>query len=113
MTANEYYSTVDAAVQRAYDVLIKHNLRPQKYRIHIRAKGLSSPTEPHALTISTADGSVWVASAGGGAVRVFKASFPFRCLEEVDPFGSDAFASIVVNRMTELIRKVRNTGRRL
>ncbi len=102
-TQEEYHSKVDAAVQRAYDVLIRHNLRPQKYRIHIRAKGLSSPTEPHALTISTADGSVWVTES----------SFPFRCLEEIDPFGSDAFASIVANRMSELIRKVRNTGRRL
>jgi len=102
-TQEEYYRKVDAAVQRAYDVLIKHNLRPQKYRIHIRTKGLSSPSEPHALTISTADGSVWVTES----------SFPFRCLEEIDPFGSDAFASIVANRMTELIRKVRNTGRRL
>lgn len=100
MTANEYYMKVDAAVQRAYDVLIRHNLRPQKYRIHIRAKGMSSPTEPHALTISTADGSVWVTET----------SFPFRCLEEIDPFGSDAFASIVNNRMTELIRKVRTAG---
>ena len=106
MTANaqeEYYRKVDAAVQRAYDVLIRHNLRPQKYRVHIRAKGFSSPTEPHALTISTADGSLWVTET----------SFPFRCLEEIDPFGSDAFASIVANRMTELIKKVRNTGRRL
>jgi hypothetical protein len=99
----EYYRKVDAAVQRAFDVLIKHNLRPQKYRIDIRANGFSSPTEPHALTISTADGSV----------SVTETSFPFRCIEEVDAFGSDAFASIVANRTTELIGKVRNTGRRL
>jgi hypothetical protein len=106
MTASiqeEYDRKVDAGVQRAYDVLIKNNLRPQKYRIDIRAKGFSSPTEPHALTISTADGSV----------SVTETSFPFRCLEEVDAFGSDAFASIVADRMTELIRQVRNTGRRL
>ncbi|HKQ23035.1 MAG TPA: hypothetical protein VJT81_01155 [Burkholderiales bacterium] len=106
MTASaqeEYRRKVEAAVQRAYDVLMKHNLRPQKYRVHIASKGLSNSTEPHALSISTADGSVWVTEA----------SFPFRCLEEVDPFGSDAFASIVADRMTELIRKVRNTGRRL
>ena len=102
-TQEEYFRKVDAAVQRAYDVLIRHNLRPQKYRIHIRVKGFSSPTEPHALTISTADGSVWVTET----------SFPFRCIEEIDPFGSDAFASIVANRMAELIGKVRNTGRRL
>jgi hypothetical protein len=44
---------------------------------------------------------------------VTETSFPFRCLEEVDPFGSDAFASIVANRMTELIRKMRSTGHRL
>jgi hypothetical protein len=106
MTASnqqEYYRKVDAAVQRAYDVLIKHNLRPQKYRIHIGAKGFSSPTEPLALTISTADGSV----------SVTETSVPFRYLEEGDAFGSDAFASIVADRTTELIRKVRNTGRRL
>jgi hypothetical protein len=102
-TQEEYRKKVDAAVQRAYDVLIRHNLRPQKYRVHISSKGLSNATEPHALSISTADGSVWVTEA----------SFPFRCLEEIDPFGSDAFASIVADRMTELIRKVRNTGRRL
>ncbi len=99
----EYDRKVDAAIQRAYDVLIRHNLRPHKYRIYIRAKGVSSLTETHSLSISTADGSVWVTET----------SFPFRCLEEVDPFGSDAFASIVANRMTELIGKVRNTGRRL
>ena len=103
ITQNQYYEKVDAAVQTAYDVLIKHNLRPQKYRIHIRSTGLSSPSEPHALTISTADGSVWVTES----------MFPFRCLEEIDPFGSDAFSVMVADRLAELVRKVRSSGRPL
>jgi hypothetical protein len=64
---------------------------------------LSNPAETHALTISTADGSVWVTEK----------SFPFRCLEDIDPFGSDAFSSIVANRAAELVRKVRHAGQRL
>ncbi len=99
----EYFSKVDAAVQRAYDVLLKHHLRPYNYRVHIRSKGLSTPAEPHALTISTADGSVWVTET----------SFPFQCLEDIDPFGGDAFSSIVTSRVTELVRKMRQAGQRL
>jgi hypothetical protein len=99
----EYYRKVDAAVQLAYDLLTKHNLRPQKYRVHIRSMGYSDPKEPHALTISTADGSVWVTET----------SFPFRCLEEMDPFGGDAFSSIVADRLRELVKKVRHSGRAL
>jgi hypothetical protein len=97
----EYFKKVDDAVQRAANVLVKHHLRPQNYRVHIRSKGASSPNEPHALSISTADGALWVTET----------SFPFRCIEEVDPFGSDAFCSIVSRQMTELIRKVRQAGR--
>jgi hypothetical protein len=97
----DYFRKVDDAVQRAANVLAKHKLQPQKYRVHIRSKGISSPTEPHSLTISTADGTVWVTEA----------SMPFRCIEEVDPFGSDAFCSIVSRQMTELIRKVRQAGK--
>jgi hypothetical protein len=96
----EYYKKVEAAVKRATDVLVKHRLQPNKYRVHIRSTGLSSPSEPHTLTISTADGSVWVSEA----------SFPFRCIEEIDPFGSDAFHNVVANRMTELVKKVRQSG---
>jgi hypothetical protein len=102
-TQEEYFNKVDAAVRRATDVLVKHHLQPKKYRVHIRSTGLSNPSEPHTLTISTADGSVWVTEA----------SFPFRCIDEVDPFGSDAFYSIVASRMTELVRKVRQSGRPL
>jgi len=97
----DYFKKVDDAVQRAANVLVKHKLHPQKYRVHIRSKGISSPSEPHTLTISTADGTVWVTEA----------SMPFRCIEEVDPFGSDAFCSIVSRQMTELIRKVRQAGK--
>lgn len=96
-----YFRKVDDAVQRATDMLVRHQLQPQKYRIHIRSKGVSSPSEPHVLSISTADGELWVTET----------SFPFRCIEEVDPFGSDAFCSIVSHQMTELIRKVRQAGR--
>jgi hypothetical protein len=99
----EYYKVVDAAVQRATNVLVRHQLQPKKYRVHIRSVGLSSPSELHTLTISTADGSVWVTEA----------SFPFRCIEEEDPFGSDAFHTIVANRMKELVKKVRQSGRAL
>lgn len=98
---DDYFRKVDDAVQRAANVLVKHQLQPQNYRVHIRSKGGSSPSEPHALSISTADGAVWVTET----------SFPFRCIEEVDPFGSDAFCSIVSRQMTELIRKVRQAGR--
>jgi hypothetical protein len=102
-TQEEYYRKVDEAVQLAYDLLTKHNLRPQKYRVHIRSMGYSTPTEPHSLTISTADGSVWVTET----------QFPFRCLEEMDPFGGDAFSSIVSDRVRELVKKVRHSGRPL
>ncbi|HKB84408.1 MAG TPA: hypothetical protein VKD04_14545 [Burkholderiales bacterium] len=98
---DDYFSKVDDAVQRANNILVRHQLQPQKYRVHIRSKGVSSPSEPHALSISTADGAVWVTET----------SFPFRCIEEVDPFGADAFCSIVSRQMTELIRKVRQAGK--
>lgn len=98
---DDYVRKVDDAVQRATNILRRHRLQPQKYRVHIRSKGVSSPSEPHALSLSTADGAVWVTET----------SFPFRCIEEVDPFGSDAFCSIVSRQMTELIRKVRQAGR--
>ena len=101
LAQDAYFKTVDNAIQRATDILVKHHLQPQKYRVQIRSKGKSSPDEPHAMTISTADGAVWVTET----------SFPFRCIEEVDPFGSDAFCSIVARQMTELIRKVRLAGR--
>ena len=97
----DYLRTVNDAVQRATNILVKHHLQPQKYRIHIQSKGNSSPAAPHSLSISTADGSLWVTEA----------SFPFRCIQEVDPFGSDAFCSIVSNQMMALIRKVRQAGR--
>jgi hypothetical protein len=97
----DYFRKVDDAVQRAANVLVRHHLQPQNYRVHIRSKGVSSPSEPHTMSISTADGAVWVTET----------SFPFRCIEEVDPFGSDAFCSIVSRQMTELIRKVRQAGR--
>jgi len=97
----DYFTTVNDAVQRATNILVKHHLEPRKYRIHIQSKGASSPTEPHSLSISTADGALWVTEA----------SFPFRCIQEVDPFGSDAFCSIVSNQMMALIRKVRQAGR--
>ena len=102
-TQQDYYNKVDAALQCVYDVLIRHNLRPQKYRVYIRSNGFSSPTEPHALTISTADGSIWVTET----------SFPFSCLEDIDPYGSGAFTSIVADRLTELVKKIRSTGLRL
>jgi hypothetical protein len=97
----DYFKKVDDAVQRATDILVRHHLKPQKYQVHIRSKGISSPSEPHALSISTADGAVWVTET----------SFPFRCIEEVDPFGSDAFCSIVSSQLKELIRKIRQSGR--
>lgn len=99
----EYFDKVDAAIERAHGILTKHHVPSQKFRVHIRSLGLSSPTEPHALTISTADGSMWVTET----------SFPFRCLEDVDPFGSDAFSSIVSDRLKELLRKMKCAGRRL
>ncbi len=98
-----YFRTVDDAVQRATNILIRHQLLPQNYRVHIRSKGVCSPNEAHALSISTADGALWVTET----------SLPFRCIEEVDPFGSDAFCSIVSRQMTELIRKVKQAGRML
>ena len=97
----DYRKKVDDAVQRATNILVKHQLQPQKYRVHIRSKGDNNPAEAHALCLSTADGEVWVPET----------SFPFRCIEEVDPFGSDAFCSIVSRQMTELIRKVVQAGR--
>ena len=97
----QYQRTVDEALQRATKILVKHQLEPQKYRVHIRSKGVSGPDDPHALSISTADGAFWVTEA----------SLPFRCIEEVDPFGGDAFSSIVSNQMMALIRKVRQAGR--
>jgi hypothetical protein len=103
MQQAEYFKTVDAAVARATNVLARHHLQPQKYRVHIRSKGLSDPSEQHALSISTADGAVWVTEA----------SFPFRCIAEVDPFGADAFCSIVAEKLTELVRKIRQAGRAL
>ncbi|MEO8164694.1 MAG: hypothetical protein ABI619_04790 [Betaproteobacteria bacterium] len=80
---------------------MRHKLQPQKYRVHIRSKGDCNASEPHALSLSTADGTVWVTET----------SFPFRCIEEVDPFNSDAFCSIVSRQMMELIRKVRQAGK--
>ena len=100
---DDYFRQVDDAVQRANHILVRYHLQPQKYRVHIRSKGVSSPSEPHALSISTADGAVWVTET----------SFPFRCIEEIDPFGSDAFCSIVSRQMIELIRKVKQAGRML
>ena len=100
---DDYFRQVDDAVQRATHILVRYQLQPQKYRVHIRSKGVSSPREPHALTISTADGAVWVTET----------SFPFRCIEEIDPFGGDAFCSIVSRQMTALIRKVKQAGRML
>ena len=97
----DYRRKVDDAVQRATTILVKHHLQPQKYRVHIRSKGDSNPGAPHTLALSTADGAVWVTET----------SIPFRCIEEVDPFGSDAFCSIVSRQMMELIRKVRQAGR--
>ena len=97
----EYLKKVDDAVQRATDILVKHRLQSQKYQVHIRSKGTNGPSDPHTLSLSTADGAVWVTET----------SFPFRCLEEVDPFGSDAFCSIVSRQMMELIRKVRQAGK--
>jgi hypothetical protein len=97
----DYFKTVDDAVQRATNILVKHKLQPQKYRVHIRSKGATSPNELHTLSLSTADGALWVTET----------SIPFRCIEEVDPFGSDAFCSIVSRQMMELIRKVRQSGR--
>ena len=99
----DYFSTVDAAIARAHYILSRHRVPSRKFRVHIRSLGLSSPAEPHALTISTADGSMWVTEK----------SFPFQCLEDVDPFGSDAFASIVADRLAELLRKMKSAGRRL
>ena len=98
---DDYFRKVDDAVQRAANVLVRHHLQPQKYKVHIRSKGISSPSEPHTVSISTADGALWVTET----------SVPFCCIEEVDPFGSDAFCSIVSRQMTELIRKVRQAGR--
>ena len=98
---DDYFRMVDDAVQRATNILLRHQLQPQKYRVHIHSKGVSSASEPHALSISTADGAVWVTET----------SFPFRCIEEIDPFGSDAFCSIVSRQMTALIRKVKQAGR--
>ena len=97
----DYVRKVDDAVQRATNILVKHQLQPQKYQVHIRSKGVNGPSDPHTLSLSTADGAVWVTET----------SFPFRCIEEVDPFGSDAFCSIVSRQMMELIRKVRQAGR--
>jgi hypothetical protein len=102
-TQDDYFTKVDDAVQRANNILVRHQLQPQKYRVHIRSKGIASRNEAHVLSISTADGAVWVTET----------SFPFRCIEEVDPFGSDAFCSIVSSQMTELIRKVKQAGRTL
>jgi hypothetical protein len=102
-TQQDYFSKVDAATRHAYDVLIRHNLRPQKYRVQICTQGISSPDAPHALTISTAD----------GAVSVTDPSVPFSCIEDIDPFGSDAFGAIVATRMAELIRKLKHNGRPL
>jgi hypothetical protein len=99
----DYYRKVDAAIERAHNILSRHHVPPRKFRVHIRSLGLSSPAEPHALTISTADGSMWVTET----------SFPFRCLEDVDPFGSDAFATIVSDRLAQLLRKMKSAGRRL
>ena len=101
LAQTDYVRKVDDAVQRATNILVKHKLQPQKYRVHIRSKGGTGPSDPHALSISTADGAVWVTET----------CFPFRCIEEVDPFGSDAFCSIVSRQMMELIRKVRQAGR--
>ena len=98
---DDYFRMVDDAVQRATNILLRHQLQPKKYRVHIHSKGVSSASEPHALSISTADGAVWVTET----------SFPFRCIEEIDPFGSDAFCSIVSRQMTDLIRKVKQAGR--
>ena len=103
LAQDAYVRTVDDAIQRATDILVRHHLQPQKYRVQIRSKGVSSPSEPHALSLSTADGAVWVTET----------SFPFRCIEEVDPFGSDAFCSIVARQMAELIRKVKQAGKML
>ena len=97
----DYRKKVDDAVQRATKILAKHHLQPQKYQVHIRSKGVNGPSAPHTLSLSTADGAVWVTET----------SFPFRCIEEVDPFGSDAFCSIVSRQMMELIRKVRQAGK--
>jgi hypothetical protein len=97
----DYRKKVEDAVQRATNILAKHHLKPQKYRVHIRSKGDSCAGEPHALSLSTADGALWVTET----------VIPFRCIEEVDPFGSDAFCSIVSAQMMALIRKVREAGR--
>lgn len=97
----EYRRKVDDAVQRATNILVRHKLHPQKYRVHIRSKGDCNSGEPHALSLSTADGAVWVTET----------SIPFRCIEEADPFNGDAFCSIVSRQMMELIRKVRQAGR--
>ena len=97
----DYFRTIDDAVQRAGKILVKHHLQPKKYQVHIRSVGATRPDVPHALSISTADGALWVTET----------TFPFRCIEEVDPFGSDAFCTIVSKQMTELIRKVRQAGR--
>jgi hypothetical protein len=99
----DYYRKVDAAIERAHDILDRHHVPSQKFRVHIRSLGLSNPAEQHALTISTADGSMWVTEK----------TFPFRCLEDIDPFGSDAFATIVSERLAELLRKMKSAGRRL
>jgi hypothetical protein len=97
----DYRRKVDDAVQRATNILAKHHLKPQKYRVHINPKGSVGPGEPHTLSLSTADGELWVTET----------VIPFRCIEEVDPFGSDAFCSIVSAQMMALIRKVRQAGR--
>ncbi|MFL6581634.1 MAG: hypothetical protein ACJ8G2_12895 [Burkholderiales bacterium] len=97
----DYRRKVDDAVRRATNILAKHHLQPQKYRVHINPKGELGPGEPHTLSLSTADGAVWVTET----------VIPFRCIEEVDPFGSDAFCSIVSAQMMALIRKVRQAGR--
>ena len=97
----EYQRKVEDAVQRATNILAKHHLKPQKYRVHINPKGDIGPGEPHTLALSTADGALWVTET----------VVPFRVIEEVDPFGSDAFCSIVSAQMMALIRKVRQAGR--
>ncbi len=100
-TQLDYSKVVDAATRHAYDVLIKHNLRPNKYRVQLHTRGVSSDRAPHSLTISTADGSV----------SVTEPSVPFSCIEDIDPFGTDAFGTIVASRMAELIRKLKHSGR--
>ena len=72
----DHVKTVGDADHGITTILPGHGLTPPYYRMHFRSKRGSSPSDPDALSVLTADGAMWARET----------SFRYRRTEEVGRF---------------------------